>query len=97
MENGAERILKSFEEQAVHRREIEREKARAQEIQDGRSHEDKKRGQLLAFILCAISICGATWCGIVGSQIAASVLGGSTLIGLAAVFIGGRIPKGPAD
>lgn len=80
---AAERILRMAEEDAVHRREIEKAAI------DHNSAE-VKRGQNYGLIvsLAAFSVCGFS--AYIGDTTTASIIGGATVVGLATAFISGR-------
>ena len=81
---SADRILKLTEEEAVHRREMERERVT-------HNHSEVSRGQLYAFILVLTAILGGTLIGSLNDSWAGSIGGAALGVGgmsaIAAIFI----------
>lgn len=82
MPGAANRILKEFEEQGAHRREIEKV------VVVGGSHR-ALLGLIFAFILGMSAIAAGVWLATKGLEIPGSVIGGGGLIGLVSVFVYG--------
>lgn len=78
VENGAERIFTSFEEEGRHRRHI-----------ITRLQNESNKGQTLAFVVGLAAILVTPVLAYLGAYVAASILA-STLIGLVWAFIAGR-------
>jgi uncharacterized membrane protein len=81
-----ERIVSLAEQEADHRRALERTAIRETSAQ-------VMRGQLYGLLIGAIALASVIICALSGAEWAASVLGGSTILGLVAVFVTGRLAK----
>jgi uncharacterized membrane protein len=83
--NGAERIIKQFEEQSFYRREFEKLVIRSQQTRSN-------IGQWLGFSLALICIVSSLYLASKGhTEDVVSIIGGSTVISLAAIFVVGRL------
>ena len=82
--NGAERIVKQFEEQSSHRREIEKVIICSQQKRSD-------IGQWLGFVLALVCIGSSVYLALRGHTTVASFLGSSTVIGLATTFVFGKL------
>jgi len=78
-----ERIMRMAEEQASHRRELEKQAIGAQLHQSA-------RGQTYGLIIGALAIIGAVILGCYGQPWVATVLGGGSLAALVSAFLLGR-------
>jgi uncharacterized membrane protein len=83
VENGAERIVKQFEEQSRHRRNIEKE------VVEGQVSESK-RGQIFAFIIGMTGLGFAFASALMGYKGFAITLASTTIVGLVSAFIVGK-------
>lgn len=83
---AAERIFKLAESQAAHRQDMERTIIRSGANQT-------KMGQWFAFVLSIMALCFSFYLAIENHTVVASVIGGSTILGLASIFIIGKIKK----
>lgn len=91
----ADRIVKMAEDEAKHRREMERCIVEAQVESDKRDHLEARRGQVCATIIALAFLVAATYCAMYGHQIAASVIGASGISGIVTTFIIGRRQTSP--
>ena len=82
--DGAERIFKSFEEQSAHRRSLE------SKVVDGNIMESRL-GQIFAFLIAIIFGCFSLYLAIIDKEVVACVLGGTTIVGLVTAFVTGKI------
>lgn len=85
---AAERILRMAEEDALHRREIEKSAIFHNSV-------EVKRGQNYGLIVSLAAFLSAVFCAAIGATTPATVIGGSTVLGLATAFIVGRSNKNP--
>ncbi len=74
------------EEQSSHRRKMEREIVDSSVMQS-------KRGQIFGFILAILVIVIITYCAFLGESLVASILSGVALVGLATLFVTGKLQK----
>jgi uncharacterized membrane protein len=81
---SAERILRMAEKQLEHRIDTESLLAREQMHQ-------ATRGQHYALFICSLALVIAAGLAFSGHEVTASIIGGLDLIGLAAVFIAGKV------
>lgn len=81
--NGAERIFKRFEEQSLHRMEIEKKVIQS-------NIEDSKRGQIFGFTIAMMFLIASFILAMLDHEVVASVLGGTTVVGLVTTFVVGR-------
>lgn len=81
---SAERILRMAEKQLEHRIGTESLLAREQMRQ-------ATRGQHYALFICSLALVIAAGLAFSGHEVTASIIGGLDLIGLAAVFIAGKV------
>lgn len=90
-----ERLVKQFELEATHRREMERfETEHAYKIESlWAQHATSKvsRGQWFGLLIAIIALSVTTYALYLGETSAACVIGGTTVVGLAAVFVTGRV------
>jgi uncharacterized membrane protein len=84
LENGAERVVTMAENQSKHRMSLEDFAIKRQIIQSG-------RGQIFGFILALICISSTVFLALKGHENLAIALGTSTVIGLASIFVLGKI------
>lgn len=75
-----ERIIKMAEEQASHRREIEKKIV-------GSDIKRVKLGQIFGFIISILGISSATICALVGQPFPASIIGSGGIITLVSLFV----------
>lgn len=79
----ADRIVRMAEEEAIHRREMERQIIAAE------AH-DARWGQRYAFLVVMVVIAGATYAATQGAQWFATIIGVGGLAGIVSTFIIGR-------
>jgi uncharacterized membrane protein len=84
VKNGAERIFVMTEKQVQHRINMEDKIVNEELIQSS-------RGQIIGAILVLIALSLSVFLALRGHDLVASVIGGTTLIGLATVFVKGKI------
>ncbi len=85
----AERIIKMAEEEAAHRRIMERE-VTAVQARDQTAYRRSELGQVFGFATGLAAIGGAALAAVKGAQIAASFIGTAGVTGLVTAFIMGR-------
>ncbi len=90
VENGAERIFKAFENQTNHRLECERK------LVDSKIGSEK-RGQTFGFVIAIIGLSLATLLAILNHPTVASIIGGASIVGLATVFVTGKVSRAKVD
>jgi uncharacterized membrane protein len=81
--DGAERIMRKFEQQSEHRMGLEKHVVHEELRQSG-------RGQLFGFILGLVGLGLATYLAMYGHETIAGIFGATTILGLVAVFVIGR-------
>lgn len=83
--NGAERIVRAWEQESEHRRTIERTDQQA-------FYKDRRMGKIFAlvFVLAALGV--SAWCAFVGAEWLGAVIGGSTIASVVWAFIHQRRP-----
>jgi uncharacterized membrane protein len=84
IEGGADRILKMAEKQLDHRIALEADVIKGQQKQSG-------RGQIFGFILAFLCLGSSTFLGYNNHEVLAGTLGTTTILGLAAVFVLGKV------
>ncbi len=85
----AERILRWAEQEAEHRRALEREAVAAQAAEGAGALEERRRGQWMGLSIAALTVSCGTYTAVSGLQWAGSILGTAGLVGLVAVFVYG--------
>lgn len=83
-EDGAKIVFSMAQEQLTHRISLEKDVIKQQQKQSG-------RGQILGFILAFICLGSSTFLGFTGHDFLAGTIATTTILGLAAVFVLGRI------
>jgi uncharacterized membrane protein len=91
----AERIVTMAEAEATHRHEMDREVARQNELIIKEEFCERRIGQFLGLGIAVLTISAAIFAIAHGAEKAAMVIGGATVVGLATVFVVGRIKKEP--
>ena len=90
-------ILKAFQDEIEHRQSMERVSLNSdmadREMQIKRMFDERRLGQIFAFVLCFMTIIGGVTLAAFGKEIAGSVFGTAGLAALAYVFITGRRTK----
>jgi uncharacterized membrane protein len=86
----AERIIKMAEEEAAHRRIMEREVTAVQARDQTAYRRSELLGQVFGFAIGLAAIGGAALAAVKGAQIAASFIGTAGVTGLVTAFIMGR-------
>jgi len=83
---AAERIIVMAEQQAIHRRTLEKS------VIDS-DVKKSERGQLFAFVIAITGLILYGWLGLNGQELAAGLIGGGEVVSLAGLFIYGRHQK----
>ncbi len=91
----AERIVTMAEAEARHRHDMDKEAARQNELIITKDFSERRIGQFMGLGIAAIAIGAAIFAIAHGAEKAAMVIGGATVVGLATVFVIGRIKKDP--
>lgn len=84
VENGAERIVRMAEKQSDHRMDLEKFAIKRQITQSG-------RGQIFGFIIALLCIGSTIFLALKGYETLAIALGTTTVLGLASIFVLGKI------
>lgn len=84
--NGAERIVKAWELESDHRRQIEKTEQRS-------FYRDRLTGKVFALIFVMAALAVTAWCAYVGAEWLGMVIGGGTIASVVWAFIHGRKPK----
>ncbi len=82
--DAADRIITLAEKQQNHRIEMETHVIRCQQVQSA-------RGQVIGGLLSSFLIGSGTWLAVTGHDAVAGVVFGTTVIGLAALFVIGKV------
>jgi len=91
----AERIVTMAEAEARHRHDMDKEAARQNELIINKEFSERRIGQFMGLGIAAIAIGASIFAIAHGAEKAAMVIGGTTVVGLATVFVIGRIKKDP--
>lgn len=83
---AAERILAMAENDSAHLQTMERMSLTAW-------YQERRLGQILGFSVALLGLAASTFLAMNGHEVTASVIGGSTIVGLASVFVVGRLTK----
>jgi uncharacterized membrane protein len=86
----ADKMVKMAEDEAAHRREMERNAQLIQGTDIRGYRRSELLGQIFGFGIGAIAICGAVYACVHGAQIGGGLIGTSGVTGLTAVFVLGR-------
>jgi len=89
----AERLIKTFEDETLHRRDIVQQAADSQTLRDRSDERIQSKGQLFALIITLAGMTGSVLIGIYGSPWAGSALGGVTLVSIVTAFLTGGSKK----
>ena len=92
----AARIVTMAEAEARHRHDMDKEAARQNELIINKEFSERRIGQFMGLGIAVIAIGAAIFAVAHGAEKAAMVLGGATVVGLATVFVFGRIKKDPS-
>lgn len=84
--NGAERIVRAWELESEHRRQIEA-------TEQGAFYRDRMTGKVFALIFVMAALGVTAWCAYVGATWTATILGGTMIASVAYAFMHGRKPK----
>lgn len=84
VENGAERIVRMAEKQSDHRMDLEKFAIKRQITQSG-------RGQIFGFVIALLCIGSTIFLALKGYETLAIALGTTTVLGLASIFVLGKI------
>lgn len=85
--NGAERIVRAWELESEHRRQIEHTEQKS-------FYRDRMTGKIFALIFVIAALGVTAWCALVGAEWLGAVIGGGTIASVVWAFIHGRKPKG---
>ncbi len=84
----ANRIMVSFENEGVHRRDLEKDDQNNQTTALKASIKQRTVGQIMAFSLAVFALSTAGFLSYHGHVLVPSIIGGTTLIGIVASFLG---------
>ena len=89
----AERIVTMAEAEARHRHDMDKEAARQNELIIDKEFSERRIGQFMGLGIAAVALGASIFAIAHGAEQAAMVIGGTTVVGLATVFVFGRIKK----
>ena len=98
--DGAERLLRIFEQQVTHRMELDNKEIELdnKEISNDQysieqQFRESNRGQIFGFVIALVGIGSSIYLALHGHDIISEIFGTTTIVGLVAVFVIGKKRK----